>query len=189
MKAPASKKPIEAIGSEAVLAAVAVAENLPNGLPKQAKTIDCHINGALPDPECSPGAIFPKATTVEICISGYTKKVRNVSASLKKKIYKAYGISYPQKTGSYEMDHIIPLELGGSNESANLFPESRDPDPGFREKDVVENFLHQEACAGRIPLDQAQKAIATDWTKIYQSLTSEEIQALKEKFRNWADAN
>lgn len=87
------------------------------------------------------------------------------------------------------MDHLIPLELGGSNEPANLFPEANDPAPGFPEKDVVENFLHQETCAGRIPLDQAQRAIALDWTKIYQSLTSEEIEALKDKFRNWADAN
>ncbi|MEO6077862.1 MAG: HNH endonuclease, partial [Candidatus Andersenbacteria bacterium] len=91
------------------------------------KASDCHVSGALPDPACSPGAIFPDATKEIICVSGYTKKVRNVTASTKKKIYLAYGIAYPQPTGSYEMDHIIPLELGGSNEVANLYPEAGAP--------------------------------------------------------------
>ena len=38
-----------------------------------------------------------------------------------------------------EIDHIIPLELGGSNDIANLFPEPGAGAAGFREKVRLEN--------------------------------------------------
>jgi hypothetical protein len=153
------------------------------------KTSDCHVNGALPDSACSPGAIFPDATKEIICVSGYTKKVRNVTTTTKKNIYTAYGIVYPQPTGSYEADHIIPLELGGSNEVANLFPEAGSPTPGFHEKDIVENYLHQEVCAGRIELVTAQKQIASDWLSVYNALTPQQITELRGQFTSWTDKN
>ncbi|HEU0081143.1 MAG TPA: HNH endonuclease signature motif containing protein [Candidatus Paceibacterota bacterium] len=156
-------------------------------LGKPSKATGCAVNGPLPDPLCSPGAIFARTPLETICQPGYTKKVRSVSTSLKKKIYAAYGIPYPQKTGTYELDHIVPLELGGSNEAANLYPEARDPSPGFREKDVVENYLHQEACAGRVALSDAQRAIAADWARIYAAMSPADIQAMRDLYKSWAD--
>ncbi len=158
----------------------------PLALDPRTKLDGCIINGPLPDHECSPGAVFPDATPEQICVSGYTKTVRNVSISLKRKVYREYGIPYPPKTGSYEADHIIPLELGGSNDIANLFPEAAEPQPGFKEKDVVENYLHQEVCAYHVALTVAQQQIATDWLAVYDNLSPEEILALKQKYRSWA---
>ncbi len=146
----------------------------------------CKIDGSYPDHECTPGAIFPNAGTSTICVKGYTKKVRSVSASLKKKVYAEYGIVYPQPTGSYEADHLIPLELGGSNDIANLFPEAKDPGPGFKEKDLVENYLHNEVCSGNLDLSAAQKQIANDWLGVYNSLSSDEISELKSQYTSWA---
>lgn len=153
------------------------------------KTGDCEVNGPFPDHQCSPGAIFEDAGTSTICVKGYTAKVRNVSASLKKKVYAEYGISYPQPAGSYEADHLIPLELGGSNDIANLFPEAASPTPGFKEKDLVENYLHQEVCSGNINLLDAQKQIANDWLSVYNTLSPDEINSLKSEYSSWADKN
>jgi hypothetical protein len=153
------------------------------------KTIGCKINGPLPDHECTPGAIFETAGTSTICVKGYTTKVRNVLTSLKKKVYAEYGISYPQSTGSYEADHLVPLELGGSNDISNLFPESATPVPGFKEKDLIENYLHQEVCAGSISLSDAQKQIANDWISVYNTLSSDQISSLKSGYSSWADSN
>src|SRR5438477_344466 len=40
---------------------------------------------------------------------------------------------------SFEIDHLIPLELGGSNELANLRPQPYRRRPAAREKDLLEN--------------------------------------------------
>ena len=73
--------------------------------------------------------------------------------------------------GLYELDHLVPLELGGSSDTANLWPELNDHPPGaVNSKDPVEDELHDLVCAaveGRpyLPLAEAQMLIATDWTE------------------------
>lgn len=151
-------------------------------LDSRTKETGCKSEGSLPDHACTPGAVFPETTPEKICVSGYTQTVRNVPVSLKRKIYAEYGISYPQPTGSYEADHLIPLELGGNNDISNLFPESAAPAPGFHEKDLVENFLHNEVCAGRADLAAAQEQIAGNWVLVWNILTPEQIQYLKRQF-------
>jgi hypothetical protein len=141
----------------------------PSVLGKQTKTSGCVALNGLPDRDCTPGAVFLSATKEQICTPGYTKKVRNVTSSTKEKIFASYGIT-SHGPGEYEVDHLIPLELGGSNELANLFPEAAEPRPGFHEKDQVENYLHDEVCEGRIALQDAQHKIASDWIAIYNQL-------------------
>lgn len=148
-------------------------------LAERSATSSCIVRGALPDPYCTPGAVFPDAGLEQICVKGYTASVRNVSVSLKRKVYAEYGIDYPQPTGTYEADHLIPLELGGSNDIANLFPEAEEPRPGFREKDLVENYLNHEVCAGRADLHAAQIQISTDWMSVYNALTPDEVKQLR----------
>jgi hypothetical protein len=109
-----------------------------------------------------------------------------VSAKLKKQLYAEYGLT-PQPRGTYEVDHIIPLAIGGDNDIANLFPESALPKPGFKEKDLVEIYLQQEVCAGRADLAVSQYQIATDWTVIYNNLLPEQITELKNRFSNWSN--
>lgn len=150
------------------------------------KAQTCAVNGPYPDPACTPGAIFPDATTSRTCVSGYTKTVRNVSASLKKKVYAEYGLTYPPLFGTYEADHFIPLALGGSNDIANLFPEAASPPPGFHEKDIVENYLHEQVCAGKVSLQAAQRAISTNWVAVYNSIPQTEIVRLKQEFTSWS---
>ncbi len=128
----------------------------------------CVAQGPLPDKACTPGAIFLNVTTEEICIKGYARSVRNVPVEIKHKVYKQYGITHHYK-GEYEVDHLISLELGGSNDIANLWPEPAEPRPGFHEKDKVENYLHNQVCSGRIPLAEAQKKIANDWLEVFNS--------------------
>jgi competence protein ComEC len=142
----------------------------------------CKINGPYPDHACTPGAIFADATMADTCVAGYTATVRNVSAKTKKQVFEEYGMTYPQPTGAYEVDHFIPLALGGSNDIANLFPEAAAPIPGFHEKDVVEVFLQGEVCSGRATLGAAQKQISTDWLAVYKNIPFEKIQQIKKKY-------
>lgn len=122
--------------------------------------------GALPDPRCTPGAAFAHVALATMCAYGYTARVRDVSEATKRAIYAAYGIErhYP---GEYEIDHLIPLDIGGSNARANLWPQ---PAPAYHVKDRLEARLGREVCAGRVSLRAAQQAIAANWTTAAQRL-------------------
>jgi len=114
-----------------------------------------------PDPSLTPGAVVTTDLS-RICAPGYTKTVRHTSGKLKRITYREYGIH--SREGHYEIDHLIPLELGGADVAANLWPESYDTQPwNARVKDILENFLHDDVCAHRIPIAQAQREIAADW--------------------------
>lgn len=133
------------------------------------KTAGCVVRGALPDPACTPGDIFPDATKDKICVSGYSSSVRDVPTSVKSAVYAEYGIAH-HSSGEFEIDHFVSLELGGSNDISNLFPEAAAPKPGFHEKDKVENYLHDQVCSGAITLAEAQRQIASNWVAIYDRM-------------------
>lgn len=125
----------------------------------------CVARGGLADLSCTPGSVFPNVTTAQVCTPGYSQSVRNVPQSEKDKVYAEYDVtSHP--TGAYEVDHLVSLELGGSNDIANLWPEAATPKPGFHEKDKVENYLHSQVCSGNMPLKDAQAEIAKNWKSI-----------------------
>lgn len=121
-----------------------------------------------PDPTLTPGDTFPGVTAKEVCTSGYSKSVRNVSSAEKREVIRRYSVNY--QPGTYEVDHFISLELGGSNAVTNLWPEPYEPHPGARDKDKVENYLHQQVCDGTMTLGQAQDAIRNDWYAVYLHL-------------------
>ncbi|MGI8550839.1 MAG: HNH endonuclease signature motif containing protein [Dehalococcoidia bacterium] len=135
-------------------------------LGQRTKTQSCVAGGALPDRGCTPGAIFTDATKERICVSGYSSSVRNVPVEVKNQVYAEYGIA-SHAAGQYEVDHLISLELGGSNDIANLWPEAASPRPGFHEKDRYENYAHDQVCSGQISLQEAQRRIAGDWLKYW----------------------
>ena len=141
-----------------------------HGIGQRTKTSSCVSQNALPDSSCTPGAIFADATKDQVCVPGYSKGVRDVPDSVKNQVFAEYGIT-SHGPGEYEVDHLISLELGGSNDIANLWPEPAEPRPGFHEKDKVENYLHQQMCNGAISMADAQYTIATDWLSVYNQMS------------------
>ena len=117
--------------------------------------------GLFPDAACTPGAVATASLAI-VCHTS-TRGRRQVSRDLRRAVFAEYGLSPHQPPGSYEVDHLIPLELGGSNELANLWPEIA---PGFHDKDQIEDELHRRVCSGRMTLETAQKQIASNWTAL-----------------------
>jgi hypothetical protein len=122
--------------------------------------------GVLPDRRCSPGAYYSRLTRAVLCGRGFhTSAVRNVPQSEKFSVEREYGLTPAYYGRSLEIDHIVPLELGGSNAIANLFPER-----GYAAKDRLENRLHQLVCAGRMTLAAARAGIARNWPLLYRQV-------------------
>ncbi|MGD0715339.1 MAG: DUF3761 domain-containing protein [Gaiellaceae bacterium] len=139
-------------------------------LEARTRTSGCKL-GAEPDRRCSPGAYYSKLSRAVLCSASFrTSSIRNVPESEKHQVESEYRMT-PQAYGSrLEIDHIVSLELGGSNDIANLFPERADANPGYHVKDKLENRLHDLVCTGRIGLRSAQERIAGDWEALYREV-------------------
>lgn len=142
------------------------------GLSSPAHALDS--DGTEPDPVLTPGAVRT-TDKAEICDTK-TSTVRNVSGSLKLQVYRRYGMPGPSGTfpgtdvqGPWEVDHLISLELGGSNDITNLWPESYSQAMGAHQKDRYENYLHKQVCSGQMSVEDAQRQIATDWMAGYRA--------------------
>jgi hypothetical protein len=141
--------------------------------PAQQATYRQHGPAVLNDLTVTPGAAGTM-TTAQLCAADFhTGTVRNVPESMKQRVCRSYGIAKADCTGkNYEIDHLISLELGGTNDQANLWPQPYAPKPGAKEKDLVENWLHRVVCKGQMSLTDAQAAIANDWYQLYVDLGS-----------------
>ncbi|MFC4034439.1 hypothetical protein ACFO3J_23595 [Streptomyces polygonati] len=125
----------------------------------------------LPDPHCTPGvynsAVTQSTINSTICVSGWTATVRpptSYTNALKTQGIIDYG--YADKSlSSYEEDHQIPLELGGSpRDPGNLWPEPYSGTKTATTKDGVETKLKNAVCKGTITLSAARTAIKNNWT-------------------------
>ena len=139
-------------------------------LAKRSRTSGCKL-GAGPDRRCSPGAYSSKLTRSVICSPSFrTSNYRNVPVSEKHATEQEYGLAPKPYGSTLEIDHIVSLELGGSNNVANLFPEQANPSPGYRVKDKLENKVHQLVCGGQLNLRTAQREIAANWQALYKQV-------------------
>ncbi|MGA2424942.1 MAG: hypothetical protein ABSG07_13135 [Terriglobales bacterium] len=131
----------------------------------------------VPDPNCTPGAINPSITASMLKNSAFrTGCIRNQATTEEKKraTYGWYKIPPPAsntgETQTCELDHLIPLYLGGADTLVNIWPQCGPDsvaldDRFFKEKDKVEYYLGQQVRQGNMGLAEAQHGIATDWTQ------------------------
>lgn len=136
----------------------------------------------LPDAHLTPGATNSAITqeTIDqtICSKHWSTKSIRPSVRYTNRIKRMQMNRY-RRAGTmheYELDHLIPLELGGDpTDVRNLWPEPwtldvDGEDLGAHTKDKVENFLHDAVCSGAMPLDEAQRDISTDWTVVWHAI-------------------
>lgn len=139
---------------------------------------------SLPNPKLTPGSTQDGGTYSQVCphVDPALEAARP-GYDQKNAVYQEYGMSYPSQEGEYEMDHLVPIELGGAPDNpANLWPERNAPaspamekkwglDPSYVEnpKDILEDALHELVCSGKVGLATAQQAIAVNWVKAYHT--------------------
>ena len=117
--------------------------------------------GALPDHHYTPGTV-QSTSSAAICTPGWASRHRHVTSTTRALVYRRYGLRGSHPFPEWEVDHRVPLELGGSNAITNLWPEHHP-----QTKDQLENKLHDEVCSRQIRLARAQRIFERDW-RVYQ---------------------
>jgi hypothetical protein len=101
-----------------------------------------------------------------ICTPGYTKKVRpavSYTNGIKRKLLREQGIDQ-DKIGEFELDHIVPLVLGGHPRNIkNLVLQSWNGVDNAKIKDKLEVKLSKMVCKKQISLIEAQSCIWNNW--------------------------
>jgi hypothetical protein len=107
-----------------------------------------------------------------ICVSGWTAIVRPptpYTQALKRTMLTRAGLD-PNTAVVYELDHFIPLAVGGHPRSEdNLCLQKWDGEWNAKVKDRLERKLQVMVCAGQITLDTARNAIQQDWRAAYRT--------------------
>jgi hypothetical protein len=119
----------------------------------------------MPDRRLTPGVVRTASAAV-VCRPGYASRVRDVPSSENDAVYARYGVAHVPY--AHEVDHLVSLELGGSNAIRNLWPEPYAGRWGARTKDALENRLHDLVCSGAIRLRYAQRIEARNWVVAYR---------------------
>jgi hypothetical protein len=65
------------------------------------------------------------------------------------------------------LDHLIPVELGGTDDVENLWPQPAKGEWSAVQKDALEQKLLGMVCAGTLTVKQAQSAIKKNWVQAY----------------------
>ena len=121
--------------------------------------------------------IYPTLTEAVLKNKAFrTGCVRNdaTSENQKRSTYKWYHTKRPRNnvhlTQTCELDHLIPLYLGGADTLDNIWPQCGPKrvhldDRFFKEKDKVEYYLGRMVREGKMSLPDAQQGIAKNWVK------------------------
>jgi hypothetical protein len=100
-----------------------------------------------PNPTLTPGGFDVRVTQANvlqtICKLRYRANMKT-APEVKAKVYLSYGIAGALAQSRYVLDHLVPLELGGSNEVANLWPQLKS---ASLQKDKVEDDLRAAVCS------------------------------------------
>jgi hypothetical protein len=106
-----------------------------------------------------------KANEAQVCAADFEASVKPMAKWQRDQALERYGKRPEDFTG--ELDHLIPISLGGTNDPENLWPLPANKDMGPAEKKALDQKLHQMVCDKTIKLKDAQDAIKKDWVKAY----------------------
>jgi hypothetical protein len=134
----------------------------------------------LPDPVVTPGEAQSISLAEVKKMGSKAAHLSNIPPDVKRAVFRAYGLSPDEK--NYELDHLIPLSLGGLNSAKNLWPHSRKGSFWTIDKKLtLEKRVCRLVCAGRLSLVSARQLVASDWPKAYREYVDKTAPVLPER--------
>jgi hypothetical protein len=133
----------------------------------------------LPSSFLTPGDAR-KVSKEQICAPDYLASIKPTRDSVKEEAFSRYGIR-DGKSSTEVLDHLIPIELGGTDSVENLWPEPAKGDWNATQKDALEHKLLALVCDGTLTVKQAQGAIKKNWTLAYTQYVAPAAVATKDQ--------
>jgi hypothetical protein len=122
-----------------------------------------------PNPNLTGGSVRVDGHDVSTTC-GHAKEHRGpISHTRRDEILIRYGLP-PGTHPDYQIDHLIPLCLGGGDDLSNLWPQPRrsiEVKWNAKAKDRLERLMCDMVCAGHLDIATAQEAFAKDWIAAY----------------------
>ena len=119
----------------------------------------------LPSPFLTPGDA-KKVTKEQICAPAFLASIKPTKDAAKVAAFSRYGLR-DGISSTAVLDHLIPVELGGTDSEDNMWPEPAKGDWNASQKDALEHKLIGLVCDGTLTVKQAQAAIRKNWTAAY----------------------
>jgi hypothetical protein len=145
---------------------------------------------AAPAPKRSPlreppGVFFDEVTQANIsstiCVSGWTATVRpstSFTGTLKLLMLSRARLR-PEDAAKYELDHYVPLALGGHPRSEdNLWLQPWEGTWTAKLKDRLERKLQLMVCASELTLQEARSEIKKGWRAAYRKFIAADPRAV-----------
>jgi hypothetical protein len=120
---------------------------------------------ALPDHRLTPGKTV-RVGKAKLCRPAYASRVPKVSRRQKARAFVRYGVK--RSAHAVTLDHLVSVNLGGSNSLDNLWPERYDGSWGAIKKNRLEKRLHALVCSGALRLGSARRQISHNWIAAYK---------------------
>ena len=118
---------------------------------------------ARPNQRLTPGAVAMHDLTA---ICQQPKRTRApITYAQQLSVLNEYRIA-SWNAGSYGLDYLVPLQLGGSAVIENIWPAAV-TGVGFHEKEQLNYRMRLLVCQGGMPLGDAQREIASDWYSLW----------------------
>lgn len=131
-----------------------------------------------PNPKLTPGHAL-NATADDLCKPGHAEVEGKISVRVKGQVFDRYGIG--GDLIGYNVDHLIPPGLGGSNSLKNLWPQPLAGEWTSQMKNRLERRLRKLVCSGALDLKTSQQEIATDWIGAYKKYLGAPGQTLSKR--------
>jgi hypothetical protein len=99
----------------------------------------------------------------------YSKRHRHTTAEEKQAAYDAYHVERAGR--DFEVDHRVPLCLGGGDVEENLWPQEGSAHPSYHDKDRLEDRICEMVCRDHsMSLQDGQAIFLGDWIAGYQQI-------------------
>ncbi|HEX9324566.1 MAG TPA: hypothetical protein VF913_20980 [Xanthobacteraceae bacterium] len=147
----------------------------------------------LPKRNLTPGVINESLSLTKICSTKWGQDARAVTAKMKQDVIKAYHFRVSacpltklkgKLVHRVEIDHLISRDIGGADDTENLWPQCYEPTnkdkskqaDGAHKKDRLEVELNKRICKAKATalLKQYQRKIRTNWISLYHEIYGED---------------